>query len=90
MTALTTDTSILTAIGNDYGFSKVFSRQIEAISDPDDILFAISTSGNSKNIINAIKAAKKLNVTVVGLTEIKGGLMKKFMTIAFGVPSNET
>ena len=85
--ALTTDTSILTAIGNDYGFSKVFSRQIEAISDPDDILFAISTSGNSKNIINAIKAAKKLNVTVVGLTGIKGGLMKNLCDYCICVPS---
>ncbi len=88
--ALTTDTSILTAIGNDYGFSKVFSRQIEAISEPDDIFFAISTSGNSKNIINAIKAAKKLNVTVVGLTGIKGGLMKNLCDYCICVPSNET
>ena len=88
--ALTTDTSILTAIGNDYGFSKVFSRQREAISEPDDIFFAISTSGNSKNIINAIKAAKKLNVTVVGLTGIKGGLMKNLCDYCICIPSNET
>ena len=88
--ALTTDTSVLTAIGNDYGFSQVFSRQIEAISKSEDIFFAISTSGNSKNIINAIKAAKKQNVTVIGLTGMKGGLMKSLCDYCICVPSNET
>jgi len=88
--ALTTDTSVLTSIGNDYGFSQVFSRQIQAISKSEDIFFAISTSGNSKNIINAIKEAKKQNVTVIGLTGIEGGLMKNLCDYCICVPSNET
>ena len=88
--ALTTDTSVLTSIGNDYGFSQVFSRQIQEISKSEDIFFAISTSGNSKNIINAIKEAKKQNVTVIGLTGIEGGLMKNLCDYCICVPSNET
>lgn len=66
--ALTTDTSILTAIGNDYGFEHVFSRQIEALGKLGDVLIAISTSGNSKNILKAIEAAKTMGIKVIGMT----------------------
>lgn len=73
--ALTTDTSALTAIGNDYGFEHVFSRQIEALGKAGDVLIAMSTSGNSPNIIKAIETAKKYNITVVGKTGKTGGKM---------------
>ncbi len=73
--ALTTDTSILTAIGNDYGFEQVFSRQIEALGNAEDVLIAMSTSGNSKNIIRAIETAYNFNITVIGKTGRAGGTM---------------
>ena len=63
--ALTTDTSIITAIGNDYGFEEVFARQIQALGQPGDVLITLSTSGKSKNIIKAIAKALSLNITVV-------------------------
>ena len=73
--ALTTDTSILTAIGNDYGFEYIFSRQIEALGKEGDVLIAISTSGNSENVHNAIHAAKDRKIITVGMTGGKGGTM---------------
>lgn len=73
--ALTTDTSALTAIGNDYGFEHVFSRQIEALGKAGDVLIAMSTSGNSPNIIKAIETAKKYNITIIGKTGKTGGKM---------------
>ncbi len=88
--ALTTDTSIITAIGNDYGYEEVFSRQIQAIGNPEDIFFAISTSGNSENIIRAIKEAKSKNITVIGLTGESGGEMKDLCDYCICVPSNNT
>lgn len=66
--ALTVNTSTLTAIGNDYSFAKVFSRQVEAKGKPGDVLLAISTSGTSENVIEAIKAARKMNLTIIGMT----------------------
>ncbi len=75
--ALTTDTSILTAVGNDYGYDVIFSRQIEALGNKDDIFVGISTSGNSKNIINAINVAKDKGMYVVGMTGKDGGVMKQ-------------
>ena len=66
--AITTDTSILTAIGNDYGYDRVFARQLEANGDEGDIFFAISTSGNSKNIVEALKVCKEKGILTVGLT----------------------
>ncbi|MQY52718.1 phosphoheptose isomerase [Rhodocyclus tenuis] len=71
--ALTTDTSILTAVGNDYGFDQVFSRQVRALGQPGDVLLAISTSGNSANVIEAIRAAHEQDMRVVALTGRGGG-----------------
>lgn len=88
--ALTTDTSILTAIGNDYGYDYVFARQIEALGQAGDVFFAISTSGNSKNIVRAIDAARSKGVKVVGFTGQGGGAMAQLCDICFRVPSAET
>lgn len=88
--ALTTDTSILTAIGNDYGYDYVFARQIEALGQEGDVLFAISTSGNSKNIVRAIDAARAKGMKVVGFTGHSGGAMVSSCDICFRVPSTET
>lgn len=71
--ALTTDSSILTAIANDYSFNKVFSKQVRALGHPDDVLLAISTSGNSANVIEAIRAAHDNNMRIVALTGRDGG-----------------
>ena len=73
--ALTTDASILTAIGNDYGYDEVFSKQVRGLGKKDDILLAISTSGNSKNVVKAIDAAKKMGIKVIALTGNGGGKM---------------
>ncbi len=88
--ALTTDSSILTAIGNDYGYDYVFARQVEALGKPGDVLVAISTSGNSANILRAISAAKERGMRVVGYTGKSGGAMAGDCDICFQVPSNET
>lgn len=88
--ALTVDTSILTACGNDYGFDYVFARQVEALARPEDVLIAISTSGNSKNVILAIEAAKKIGTKVIGLIGGDGGKMADLCDIAFTAPSNTT
>jgi len=88
--ALTTDTSALTAIGNDYGYEYVFSRQLEAIAKDGDVLIAISTSGNSKNVIKAIESAKKLNVSVITLSGKDGGVMKNAGDVNIVIPSNDT
>jgi D-sedoheptulose 7-phosphate isomerase len=88
--ALTTDTSALTAIGNDYGFDKVFSRQVEALGQKGDILIGISTSGNSNNVIEAVKVAKGLGIFTVGLLGKDGGQLKDLVDKAFIVRSNNT
>lgn len=88
--AITTDTSILTAIGNDYGFEKIFSRQIEALAEVGDIFWAISTSGNSTNIITSIKSAKDKGMKVIGFTGGTGGKMKELCDMCFVSPSLET
>lgn len=79
--ALTTDTSILTAVANDYGYDKVFSRQVEALGNKNDVFIGISTSGNSKNIIEAIKEARNKGMTVLGLVGKDGGLMKELCDV---------
>ena len=88
--SLATDTSILTAIGNDYGYEQVFSRQIEAIGRPGDIFVGISTSGNSGNILTAIAAAKAKGIAVVGLTGRSGGKMAALCDLALHAPSDST
>ena len=88
--ALTTDTSNLTAIGNDYGYDKVFSRQMEGMGSEGDLFIGISTSGNSENIVNAINAAKAKGVTTVALVGRDGGEMAKIADHAIIVPSNAT
>lgn len=88
--ALTVDTSALTAIGNDYGFDHVFSRQLSGLGNKGDVLIAISTSGNSRNIIEALNVAKNLGITSIGLTGHGGGAMKDLCDIWIGVPSNQT
>jgi D-sedoheptulose 7-phosphate isomerase len=88
--ALTTDTSALTAIGNDYGYDKVFSRQLEGMGQDGDLFIGISTSGNSLNIINAFHSAKKKNILCVALVGKDGGEMAKLADIALIVPSDST
>lgn len=88
--ALTTDTSILTAIGNDYGYERLFARQIEAHGAPNDVFIAISTSGKSPNILAAIDAAKAKGVAVVGLTGKSGGSMRTACDIWLPAPSDST
>jgi len=88
--ALTTDSSILTAIGNDYGYDDVFSRQIQAHGRAGDVFIAISTSGNSPNILKAITTAKALGLTVIGLTGRGGGKMKAGCDVCLCAPSDST
>lgn len=86
--ALTTDTSAITAIGNDYGFEYIFSRQIEALGKAGDVLIAISTSGNSTNILKAVEIARLLDILTVGMTGESGGKME--CDIMYKVPSTDT
>lgn len=88
--ALTTDSSILTAIGNDYGFENLFSRQVEALGASGDLLFCYSTSGNSENILKAIKTAKKMNICVVGMTGFSKGKMDNMCDYLIQIPSKHT
>jgi D-sedoheptulose 7-phosphate isomerase len=88
--ALTTDTSALTAIANDYGFEHIFERQIEATGSPGDLLIAISTSGNSPNIIRALEYGKKAGMKSIGLSGKGGGDMKKHCNTNIIIPSNDT
>lgn len=88
--ALTTDTSILTAIGNDYGYDYVFARQVEALGRKGDLIFAISTSGNSKNIVRAIQASRAAGIGVIGFTGQGGGAMAELCDICLRMPSDET
>ena len=88
--ALTTDTSILTAIGNDRGYDEIFSRQILANGKAGDVFIGISTSGNSKNVIDAFKVCRKQNITTIGWTGETGGEMKQYCDYCLCVPSSET
>jgi len=88
--ALTTDTSVLTAIGNDQGYSRLFARQIEALGKAGDVFIGISTSGNSSNIIEAFNVCKQEKIISIGLTGLSGGLMKDLCDVNIGVPSDET
>lgn len=88
--ALTVDSSILTAVGNDYGYEMVFSRQVQACAQKGDVLIGISTSGNSKNVVNAILEAKENGVFTVGFTGEKDGLISANADITINIPSSET
>ena len=88
--ALTTDTSVLTAIGNDYGYERLFARQIEAVGVAGDIFFAISTSGNSPNILEAIRTAREKGLITVGMTGSNGGDLAGLCDHCLRVPSDAT
>lgn len=88
--AITTNTSVLTAIGNDFDFDSIFSRQLTALAKKNDVVLAISTSGNSKNVINAVKEARKKNLKVILLTGKNGGKLSSLSQITIKVPSNNT
>ncbi len=88
--ALTTDTSALTAIGNDYGFDAVFSRQVQALGQPGDLLFAISTSGHSPNLVQAIAVAQSVGVGTVGVTGKDGGKIQTMVDYSIHVPHPDT
>ncbi len=88
--ALTTDTSALTAIANDYGYEFVFSRQVEALGQPGDVLIAITTSGRSKNVVAAVAAARAVGMKVVGLTGAAGEDFVRACDAGVAVPSRDT
>ncbi len=88
--ALHVNSSYMTAVANDYGYDKVYSRMVQAKAKKNDCLIAISTSGNSKNILEAVKTAKKNDVQVIGLTGQQDGLMDPFCDVLIKVPSNDT
>jgi D-sedoheptulose 7-phosphate isomerase len=88
--ALTVDTSALTAIGNDYGFDLVFARQLRGIARPGDVLLAISTSGRSANVVEALRAARGIGVRTIGLTGAAGADMAPLSDVLISVPSSET
>ena len=88
--ALTTDTSALTAISNDYGYGHVFNRQVEALANPGDLLIGISTSGNSENIISALEVAKQIGCSTLGMSGRSGGKMNEVCDLNLIVPSDDT
>lgn len=88
--ALTTDSSILTAAGNDFGFDTIFARQVEALGQPGDIFLGISTSGNSKNILCALEQAKSMGITTIGFTGNGGGKMRSLCDHNVIIPSDIT
>lgn len=88
--ALTTDTSILTAVGNDYGYNQIFSRQVEGLGRSGDVLIGISTSGNSKNVISAFEKAKNKGIYTVAFTGIQSSKAEEIANITLRVPSNIT
>jgi len=88
--SLTVDTSALTAIGNDYGFADVFSRQLRGIGVAGDVILGMSTSGNSENVVRAFEAAHSLGITTIGLTGAGGGKMAALSDILIAVPHRQT
>ena len=88
--ALTTDSSILTAVGNDYGYECVFARQVEALGQRGDVFLAISTSGNSPNIVRALELARSTGMVTIGLTGAKGGRMPALCDFCLRIPSDVT
>ena len=88
--ALTVDSSIITAIGNDFGYEDVFARQVEALGHPGDLFLAISTSGNSKNLLKALHLAREMDIVTIGLTGSGGGKMRDLCDHTIAVPSDVT
>jgi D-sedoheptulose 7-phosphate isomerase len=88
--ALTTDTSVITSIGNDYDFSEIFSKQIRAIGQPGDVAWGMSTSGDSPNVLKALEMAKKMGLITVGMTGKKGGEIAKSVDYSLHVASDST
>lgn len=88
--ALTVDSSALTAIGNDFGFEQLFSRQIQALAQPGDVLFALTTSGNSANVLAAVPTAQAMDVTVVAMTGKSGGAISTVADVCLRMPSDDT
>jgi D-sedoheptulose 7-phosphate isomerase len=88
--ALSADTSVLTCLGNDYGFDMVFARQVEALGRPGDALLAISTSGNSANVLKAVEKARERNMTVIGFLGGSGGRLRPLCDLVFLAPSADT
>lgn len=88
--ALTTDTSILTSVGNDYGYDYIFARQIEALCRPEDVVIGITTSGNSSNVVKAMIEANAIGATTIGLTGGNGGQLKELCKFNLVMPSNDT
>lgn len=88
--ALTTDTSALTAIGNDFGFEDLFSRQVEALCNEKDVVIGISTSGTSPNVIKGLKTAQKIGAKTIGLGGRDGGLLPELCDVALIIPVEET
>lgn len=88
--SLTVNTSIITAIGNDFGFDKVFARQLEGIGKAGDVLIGLSTSGNSENVVEAFRLAKELGISTVAFTGESGGILRNIADILINVPSSDT
>jgi D-sedoheptulose 7-phosphate isomerase len=88
--ALTTDTSVLTCVANDYSYEDIFARQVEALSRPGDVLVGISTSGQSENILRAVKMARSLGLQTIGLLGKDGGVAKDLVDQAIVIPSEST
>jgi D-sedoheptulose 7-phosphate isomerase len=88
--ALTDNSSSMTAIGNDYGFERVFGRQVEALCKPEDLVFAISTSGNSENVVAGVEAARAIGAVTVGLTGADGGRLREACDECIRFPSDDT
>ena len=88
--ALTTNSSVLTAIGNDYSFDDVFARQVQGIGNPDDVAFAITTSGNSPNVLRAVDVARDMKLVTVGLTGRTGGKLRSVADHCICIPTDHT
>jgi D-sedoheptulose 7-phosphate isomerase len=88
--SLNTDTSIITSVGNDFGYDNVFERQVEALANKNDVVIGISTSGNSRNVINGLKMANKLHCNTIGLSGKDGGEMQSICNINLNISSSNT
>jgi len=88
--ALSTNSSVLTCLGNDYGYERIFERQVQAMARPEDVVIGISTSGDSPNVLRALVAARETGCGTIGMTGLSGGAMKDVVDVLLNVPSSET